>query len=186
MQEAASIRWEVRPPYPPDGKWKIPVREFAPRNVHITPGVGTPTLVQFFVDDATWIASFPQGGGLAEVSRLGDSTWVLVVGEQGFAIDVSSPDDWEEVDVWPVEEECAVEGTQQRLVWDWISIASVGPGGVTWCSERLCLDDLEIIRVSEDRIICRGTFRASEETEEFVLDAASGRQISGPRFEDFG
>jgi hypothetical protein len=65
---------------------------------------------------------------------------------------------------------------------DFTELAAMGEDGIRWESGRLCLDGLEIQRVSGSEIHCRGDYL--EGPEPFVIDALSGRLISGRRFID--
>jgi hypothetical protein len=70
--------------------------------------------------------------------------------------------------------------TGTLLLDGYFDVTAMRAAGIAWRTVRLCMDDLEILSVSSNRILCSGDFVGA--TEDFVIDLASGEQIDGRRF----
>lgn len=65
------------------------------------------------------------------------------------------------------------------LLVGFTDLTAVGRGGVVWTTERLALDDLKVVAIRDDVIICTGTSLESLAAE-IVIDAVTGAKLSGP------
>lgn len=61
-----------------------------------------------------------------------------------------------------------------------IDIVAIGPTGIAWRTDRLVVDDLQVLAAGPESIVCRGElFDGGPSTIE--LDPGSGTQTAGTR-----
>jgi hypothetical protein len=66
------------------------------------------------------------------------------------------------------------------LLVGFTSLTAVGRDGVAWTTEPLALDDLKVVAIREDVIVCTGT-SLEYLADEIVVNAVTGARLSGPR-----
>jgi hypothetical protein len=132
-----------------------------------------------------WVGSFEAGGmhALTGVFACPRPTDALVACDgQAYLVDVTTPARTTAVDLWPVTQVRRVRSLDLVVLVSHLYLAALGPTGLAWHSERLCLDDLRVLDATAHGIRCCGDFVGS--TEEFTVDPHSGQLRSGPRFLD--
>src|SRR6266536_513142 len=119
----------------------------------------------------------------APVFACPNPTEALVVCDgQAYLVDVTAPTRTTVLDLEPVTQVRRVRDLDLLVLAGFVFMAALGPAGLAWHSERLCLDDLRVLDATADGIHCCGDFVGS--TEEFTVDPRSGQLRSCPRFLD--
>jgi hypothetical protein len=132
-----------------------------------------------------WVGSFEAGGMHALTGVFacpGPSDALVVCDGQPYLVDVTAPTRTTALHLRPVTQVCRVGDLDQIVLVSYSNLAALGPAGLAWHSERLCLDDLRVRDAAARGIYCSGDF--ADSTEEFTVDPHNGRVRSGPRFLD--
>ncbi|HEX8863208.1 MAG TPA: hypothetical protein VGC06_29775 [Actinomycetes bacterium] len=147
---------------------------------------GTPLVVRVAIaDDSRWVGSFEAGGmrALTGVFACPNPIQALVVCDgRPYLVDVTAPTRATVVDLEPVTQVRRVRDLDLLVLAGHSDLAALGPTGLVWHSERLCLDDLRVLDAAAEGIRCAGDLLGS--SEEFTVDALTGQVRSGPRFLD--
>ncbi len=56
-------------------------------------------------------------------------------------------------------------------------MTAVGRSGIAWQTEQIAIDDLKVVAIHDDRIVCTG-YDGGELPSSFALDPASGRRVA--------
>lgn len=180
---------EVDPELPGTGQWGYPHYGFGRDGRAAEPfrsRWGTPLLVRVAVTGTPrWVGSFEAGGmrALTGVFACPRPTDALVVCDgQSYLVDVTAPSHTTALSLWPVTQVCRVRDLDRVVLVSHSNLAALGPAGLAWNSQRLCLDNLRVLDAAAHGISCSGDFVGS--TEEFTVDPSNGQIHSGPRFLD--
>jgi hypothetical protein len=186
---APAYTCQVDPELPGAGQWGWPDYGFHRDGVAAEPfrsRWGTPLVVRIATAGTRqWVGSFEAGGmgTLTGVFACPNPTEALVVCDgQAYLVDVTAPTRTTVLDLEPVTQARRVRDLDLLVLAGFVFMAALGPTGLAWHSERLCLDDLRVLDATADGIHCCGDFVGS--TEEFTVDPHSGQLRSGPRFLD--
>ena len=188
---ASQYQCTVDPEFPGTGSWSYPTYEFPPGhapNAAFRSPWGAPLVIRVEPDEGTeWVGFFRAGGiggltGAYGCPNLGQ----ICVSTQGVAylVNIDKPTACQALSLTPVLKIHRVADADLVLLTSFISMLALDRHGPLWITDRLCLDELEVVAASVTGILCSGSWLG--ETERFTLDPASGTVISGPVFiEDF-
>jgi len=134
-------------------------------------------------------------GAILRITPLDGEAWDVAVGKAGWArtpnphaIAVLSDGHGLVLDVVErtvlVDVEPVVRITEDELhdlvyLVGFSAISAVGHDGIAWSTGRLALDDLKVVRIEPERIVCSGSF-GEPLPSEVVVDPRDGTRISGP------
>jgi hypothetical protein len=183
-----SYTCEPDPELPGTGEWGCPTYGFQRTGLAEGPfrsRWGTPLIARFtLASGQTWVGSFEAGGmgGTDGIYACPDPSAALVVCDgQGYYIPVTAPARCTVISLDPITQVRPAGGTAVLLA-SFSTLAAIGRDGLTWDSERVCLDDLQITAADADDIDCTGSFPAS--TQRLTIDTRTGQIKAGPRFLD--
>jgi hypothetical protein len=135
----------------------------------------------------SWIATFAFGkvmrrGGLTCVLTTPNPDQICVVANgHGYLASASDPTAWQDVRATPVLDVRQIPELSLIVFSDFTGLVAYGPSGVSWISE-VGADEVQIVEVSLNKIAGTWWNPATQATESFVLDAASGELIEGTRW----
>lgn len=182
-------RCTVDPEFPGTGSWGCPTFEFpradAPGQPFRSPW-GAPLVIRVEPDAGEqWVGFFRAGGMGGLIGAFGcpnpNQICVTTAG-QAYLVNVENPSDYQSLSFYPVLKIHRVPDVDLVLLTSFISILAFDHRGPLWITERLCLDELEVLAASATAILCSGSWPG--EPERFTVDPASGGVISGPVFAD--
>ena len=128
----------------------------------------------------SWIGFFPEGDipGTSVLS-IGERILVLASGYAWLVDprDASASSGLD--DLYPVIGARSYE--RGVLVWSWSSMTRVTAVSIAW-TRHLCLDGLEILRIEEGLVLCRGEF---PNVAMFVVSESDGSIVLGPAHSPF-
>jgi hypothetical protein len=176
---------EVNPEFPGDGDWHAPAFFFDRDNeVSQSPGDSrwAPLVIRVTVDDERWVGTFTAGiDGVQGVFATPDPRRVCcVVAGLAYVVDVKDPGAGAELAQWQTAGVMSVTGRDTLLLVGFVDMTALGQRGIEWRSERLVLDDLRVLQVSADEIVCSGTI-PGHDAPRITLDPATGQLIKGPQ-----
>jgi hypothetical protein len=177
---------EVDPEFPGDGDWHAPAFFFdRDKTVSQSPGDsrwGAPLVIRATVDQERWVGTFTAGiDGVQGVFATPDPRRVCcVVAGLAYVVDVKDPGAGAELAQWQTVSVTPVTGGNTLLLVGFVDMTALGQGGIEWRSERLVLDDLRILQVSADEIVCTGTI-PGHDAPRIALDPATGQLMKGPQ-----
>lgn len=178
---------ELEPEFPGDGDWSGPTRGFSTNGgstAFLESSWGAPTIVRIRpAGEPPWTASFP-GGSLGSSFRgffgVPSAHHVLVVMDGwGAIVDARSAEEPAEVVGHQLHQVVRVPDEDIVLLGGMCEVTAVGHDGRLWRSPRLFYDELQIVRVEREQILCSGY---SMGTTEAIIDLRSGQKLSGPPF----
>jgi hypothetical protein len=166
---------DAEPEYPADGDWGVPEVRLLKSFGSL---LGAPLAVIRPIDAEPWLlsASIAEWGALYgspnphEIYFL-DRFLALI------RADVRRPTEYLEIDTLPIHISASVQ-QGLLLVAGQFDLDAFDEDGLRWRSERLFLDDLQVVRTFRDRIVCSGSSMAGPQVE-VVLDAATGAVTRG-------
>jgi len=187
---ANDFELELEPEFPGDGDWSDSTRGFSTdggSGVFLESRWGAPTIVRIRPARVPpWTASFPGGSigsSLSGFFGVPSADHLLVVADGwGAIVDVRSPAAPAEIlghQVHQVHQVVRVPDEDIVLLSGLCDVTAVGRDGRLWRSPRLFLDELQIVRVEREQILCSGY---SMGTSEAIIDLRSGEKLSGPPF----
>jgi hypothetical protein len=177
---------EVNPEFPPDGDWRAPAFFFDGKStVSQSPGDsrwGAPLVIRATVDQERWVGTFTAGiDGVQGVFATPDPRRVCcVVAGLAYVVDVKDPGAGAELAPWQTVSVTPVTGGNTLLLAGFVDMTALGQSGIAWRSDRLVLDDLRILQVSADEIVCSGTI-PGHDAPRITVDPATGQLVNGPR-----
>jgi len=154
---------EVNPEFPPDGDWRAPAfffdRESTVSQSPADSRWGAPLVIRATVDQERWVGTFTAGiDGVQGVFATPNPRRVCcVVAGLAYVVDVKDPGAGAELAHWQTVSVTPVTGGNTLLLAGFVDMMALGQSGIAWRSERLVLDDLRILQVSADEIVCSGT-----------------------------
>jgi hypothetical protein len=182
-----TYRCTIDPEFPGTGSWGCPTFEFPPSEVPNQPfrsPWGTPLVIRVEPDEGTeWVGFFRAGGigGLTGAYGCPNPGQVCVSAKgDAYLVNIEKPTDYQVLPLTPVLKMHRVPDAELVLLTSFISILALDPHGPLWKTDRLCLDDLEVVATSPTAIVCSGSWLGG--SEHFTVDPASGDVISGPAF----
>jgi hypothetical protein len=184
---------ETQPEFPADGVWGEPLYCFD-RDGHVgsepVTRWGAPFVVRVSPTSAdAWVGMFAAGGlggqgaNGAHACPRPDQLCVVVDG-LAYLVSVENPAQGAMPLGLSVTQAVATADPPLLLLVTYSSVTALGPEGITWQSGRIALDGLRVEQVTGDRI----RFRADNLEGGFnsgTLDAGTGEQVAGRRFQDF-
>jgi len=177
---------EVDPEFPGDGDWHAPAFFFDQDNTVIQSTGdsrwGARLVIRATVDEERWVGMFTAGiDGVHNVFATPDPRRVCcVVAGLAYVVDVKDPGAGAELAHWQTVSVTPVPGGNTLLLVGFVDMTALGQRGIEWRSERLVLDDLRILQVSADEIVCSGTI-PGHDAPRITLDLATGQLIKGPQ-----
>jgi hypothetical protein len=102
------------------------------------------------------------------------------VAGEAYLVNVENPSDYQSLSLTPVLKIHRVAGAELALLTSFISMLALDPHGPLWKTDRLCLDELDVVAASPHAIVCTGSWLGGP--ERFTVDPASGSVISGRVF----
>ena len=122
-----------------------------------------------FRDDQmiSMVYSCPDGESLCVVSR-----------GEGYIVRADDPTKCEKVPALPIRAVRVVEEAGLILFWDFTAIAAWGSAGLTWRTERVCWDDLQVEEITPAVIRGTGWNPADNNRSSFQVDSRTGKIIS--------
>jgi hypothetical protein len=182
---------EVDPEFPGTGDWGCPHYGFhrdGPATEPFRSRWGAPLIVRVQpAGQERWVGSFEAGcdHDLTSVFACPNPTQALVVcGGQPYLVDVTAPARSTAIDLDPIIHVRRVGDLNLVVLATHLDLTAIGPAGLAWSSERLCLDGLRILDATADGIRCAGYGVAGYSVEEFTVDPHDGQVRTGPRFLD--
>jgi hypothetical protein len=180
---------EVDPEFPGDGDWRCRVLGYARTGEAEEPFEsrwGTPAIVRVGPAEAeSWVGMFASGGlGGVTAFTACPAPDQLAVGVDGlvYLVDVTDP-----AKVLArhdqVTQIVAVAGEPLLLLVSFTDMIALGADGVRWKTRRIALDGLRVVGASADEIVA--SCDNLEGSDTIVLDARTGDQTGGLRFESF-
>jgi hypothetical protein len=181
---ASRYRCTVDPEFPGTGSWGRPTFEFprkdAPGQPFRSPW-GAPLVIRVEPDQGEeWVGFFRAGGigGLTGAFGCPSPNQVCVsTAGQAYLVNVENPSDYQPLSLTPVLKIHRVAGADLVLITSFISMLALDPDGPLWETDRLCLDDLDVVAASPTAIVCTGSWLGGP--ERFTVDPVSGSVISG-------
>ena len=136
-------------------------------------------------ESESWFASCRAGIGTEnstfEFGPQG-SSFISIVNGAGYHIHCDDRDKWSELPLSPqIRTAKHLPDMNTVLLFDWFSAAAYGPEGERWHTDRLFLDDLELIEADRDTIHMRGGVLGGN--EEITLRTSDGFIQSGRAFD---
>jgi hypothetical protein len=184
---ASRYRCTVDPEFPGTGSWGCATFEFPRTDASGQPfrsPWGAPLVVRVEPDPGEeWVGFFRAGGigGLTGAFGCPSLNQICVsTAGQAYLVNVETPTDYQSLSFYPVLKIQRVPDADLVLLTSFISIVALDPHGPLWITDRLCLDDLEIVAASSSAILCSGSWLGNP--ERFTVDPASGSVVSGPVF----
>jgi hypothetical protein len=177
---------EVDPEFPGDGDWHAPAfffdRDNAVSHSHVDSRWGAPLVIRATVAQEHWVGTFTAGiDGVRGVFATPDPRRVCcVVAGLAYVVNVKDPGAGAELAHWQTVSVTPVTGGSTLLLVGFVDITALGQRGIEWRSERLVLDDLRVLQVSADEIVCSGTI-PGHDAPRITLDPATGQLIKGPQ-----
>lgn len=180
-------RCTINPEFPGTGSWDSPTFEFpqikTPNEPFRSPW-GAPLVIRVEPGEGTgWIGFFRSGGigGLTGAFGCPNPGHICVSAKgDGYLVNVEKPIDYAALALTPVLKIRRVPDAELVLLTSFISMLALDQQGPLWITDRLCLDDLEVIAASSSAIVCSGSWLG--EPQRFTVDPESGTVISGPVF----
>jgi hypothetical protein len=137
------------------------------------------------VGSTGWVGYFEAGGTggitIAAIPTPNPNIACIVNDGAGYVVDVQHPENHRIPHVIPIRGTKPLPELRLLLLWDWTNAAAIGSAGLAWESDRLCLDDFEVIGSDDIGLVCRGAFMPAE-IEEFHVDPSTGRPLDRPPF----
>jgi hypothetical protein len=176
---AASYEVEVDPEFPPSGDWGAPEFRFGHRS-------GKTLAIRIHpLHAAPWVASF----ALETRGRLINGLYgcpnpeqlLVVTGTDSYLIQVTEPGSVDDVPVWPVLVVRRLPATDLVVIGSFTNLAAIDEFGLRWVTDRLFLDDLELVNGPPGKIHVKGSVSSiPSDPELLVIDADRGTVIDGP------
>jgi hypothetical protein len=146
---------EIDPEFPPSGEWGIPEFRFGRKSADTLTIRVTPH------SRSAWVASFSlevRGQLLNGLYACPNPEHLLVAaGDEAYLTDVSNPADATEVPPRPVRVIRRVPGTDLVIIGSFTRLAAVDSSGLRCVSDRLFLDDLDLVDGPPGNIYVRGS-----------------------------
>jgi len=175
---APSYEVEVDPEFPPSGDWGAPEFRFGHRSgetlaIRIRPLHGVP-----------WIASFAietRGRLITGLYGCPNPEHLLVVtGTDVYLTHVTEPGGVDDLPIWPVLVVRRLPATDLVVIGSFTNLAAIDEFGPRWVTDRLFLDDLEIVDGPPGKIYVKGLVSlTASDPELLVIDADRGTVIEG-------
>jgi hypothetical protein len=187
---APSYALEFEPEFPPDGVWTEPVHAFGRDGSHSTTVVarwGAPSIIQVTPRSGeSWIGMFESGGlseGVSEAHACPDpSRFCVISGGLAYLVNADVPMDDAVPLLTPVMQVAGIDDPALLLLVTYSELVALGRDGVAWTSGRIALDGLRVESIVGAQITCLADNLEGGE-DRLVLDASSGQQILGRRFD---
>ncbi len=175
---ATSYEVEIDPEFPASGDWGVPEFRFGGRSgrtltIRIHPHLAVP-----------WVASF----ALEARGRLINGLYgcpnprqlLVVAGDEAYLIEVTEPGGVNEVPIGPVLVVRRLPATDLVVMGSFTNLAAIDELGLRWLTDRLFLDDLELVDGPPGKIYVKGSVHAIHgDSERLVIDADRGIVIEG-------
>ncbi len=175
---ATSYEVEIDPEFPASGDWGAPEFRFGARSgrtltIRIHPHFAAP-----------WVASF----ALEARGRLINGLYgcpnprqlLVVAGDEAYLIEVTEPGGVNEVPIRPVLLVRRLPATDLVVIGSFTNLAAIDELGLRWLTDRLFLDDLELVDGPPGKICVKGLAHAIPgNSERLVIDADRGIVIEG-------
>jgi len=172
---AREYRIELNPELPPKGPWPLPAFTFGGKGkerltIRITPDEGAP-----------WVASFALEvrGVLNGVYACPSPAHLLVLtGLDAFLMLSNDPGATIRLPIHPTRAVARPNASDLLLVSSFTDVAAIDRDGLLWETDRLFLDDLEILEAPPGRIRVRGVPEIPSEATVLELDTLTGRVLA--------
>lgn len=105
----------------------------------------------------------------------------MVVNGSGYLVDPTDPQGAQRLGLWPIVD--VREAWDGLMLWSFDRLLAVSEVGVAWMSAKVCLDDLEVLEITDDAVRCRGVFVPGDASE-FVLSADDGSLVAGSAYRE--
>ena len=175
---ATSYEVEIDPEFPASGDWGAPEFRFGGRSswtltIRIHPHLAVP-----------WVASF----ALEPRGRLNNGLYgcpnprqlLVVAGVGAYLVEVSEPGSVSELPISPVLVVRRMPAAELVVIGSFTNLAAIDAFGLRWLTDRLFLDDLELVDGPSGKIYAKGLVNAiSNDSEHLVIDADRGIVIEG-------
>lgn len=128
------------------------VEMFFPKDLGIHGKVGL--RVEFtLADGKKWVGLFGEGyradNVITGVFPTPNENMVCVVAQgQGYLLDVTNPDEWSRINVFPITSIAASAAERCLVFADFTKLGVLPEGGPQWASDRIASDELRILEVT--------------------------------------
>jgi hypothetical protein len=177
---------EVDPEFPGDGDWHAPVFFFdGDGTVSQSAGdstSGAPLVIRVTMEQERWVGTFAAGiDGVRGVFATPDPIRMCcVVAGLAYVVSVTDPGAGAELAHGDTMRVMPVTGRSMLLLVGFVDMTALGQGGTQWRSERLVLDDLNVLHASADGIVCTGMV-PGHDAPRIKLDPSTGHLVQGPQ-----
>jgi hypothetical protein len=154
---------------------------FFPKDLGVHGKVGLK--VEFITaDGTTWVGLFKEGYKSGEVVTgvfpTPSETFVCVIAQgQGYVIDVTNPDGWNRISVFPIMS-IAESASERCLVFaDHTKLGVLSEGGSQWGTDRIASDELRILDLSGHIVKLEGWKAEEDRHSRFDFDLRSRKLV---------
>jgi len=158
----AEYECSVNPEFPGTGTWSVNTFSFHMDGTVVTRAGGLKT-----------------GTGRPLVARI-----CVMSGGVAYIVEVRDPGSFDLVHLLGIRGFLGLKEIRLLVLWDWFEAVGVGPFGPVWTSPPLGHDDLEILGVDGEGIVCRSEWSTPGDSRTFHIDPATGRPIDIETFRE--
>lgn len=135
--------------------------------IRVTPHSGEP-----------WLGVFAQGdfaNAVTGIYSCPDENSVCVISAgQGYVVRADNPQDWEEIEGYPVLDVRPVSSRRLLVFADFTTLLAYGSDGKSWVTSRLSSDGLKITEATPNYIRVSGWDAAQQREVDIFVDVATG------------
>lgn len=106
--------------------------------------------------------------------------FLAVTDSVAYYVNSQSPLDSLTLTNFPVQQIRSFPAFEMLLVIDFFSLTAIGPSGILWRSNRLVVDELKVVRATNEHLFCCGRY----EFEFLKLDRLTGKVLEGNPFSE--
>lgn len=131
-----------------------------------------------------WIGTFAPGdiakAGVTGVFTMPNPREVcVVVGSQGYLVNVEAPTTWETIRAIPIIDVRPIPQHNLVIFANFTELFAYGLTGLAWRTKRLAWDGLTLVAISKDSIHGEYWDYASDTKKDFVVDLQTGNHVGG-------